>query len=250
MIKNEKKILAYLFSIFCLGAIWIIASKIISSELILPGPESVFFALVNLVKTKSFWNAFFYTFLRVIISFLITVIAGSFIGFLCGFSDFAKAFFEFPISVVRVTPVVAFILIALFWFKSGTVPVFVSVLMTLPIMCTAVMNGFEKTDKQLLAMAKVYNFSTKQIFKYIQLPAIIPFFLNGTVSTFGLTWKVVVAGEVLCLPKNAAGSMLQRSQIHLETSSVLAITIILILFSFLLEKLFSLLIQKKLRKDK
>ena len=202
----------------------------------------------TLLKTPAFYRAFAYTFARVLIAFAASVIIGTLLGILCGLSSVTKDFFELPLAIIRATPVVAFILIALFWFKSGTVPVFVSVLMTLPIMTTAVANGFYKSDTQLHCMAKIFCFTRRQAFRYIQLPSLIPFLLNGMVSSFGLTWKVVAAGEVLSLPKNAAGTMLARAQVHLETPTVIAITIILVGVSFILERLFMLVIKKLGRK--
>ena len=105
-------------------------------------------------------------------------------------------------------------------------------------MATAVANGFSKADEKLMGMANFFSLSRSQIFKYIQLPSLVPFFLNGMVSSFGLTWKVVAAGEVLSLPKAAAGTMLQKAQVHLETSTVIAVAIILVLVSFAIERLF------------
>lgn len=238
MINKTKTIAAYLLSIFVLLAAWFFLSKLINAELILPSPLEVFSSMGSLVKTKAFWQAFAHTFLRVIISFAITVVIGTALGIAAGFSKFLRDFFELPLAVIRATPVVAFILIALFWFKSGTVPVFVSVLMTLPIMTTAVANGFSKADEKLMGMAKVFCLTRSQIFKYIQFPSLVPFLLNGMVSSFGLTWKVVAAGEVLSLPKYAAGTMLQKAQVHLETSTVIAVAIILVLVSFVIERLF------------
>lgn len=242
--KKTRALTAYILSILFIFILWIVLSKLVNASLILPGPAAVFKAMGALLKTPAFYRAFGWTFGRVLLSFAITVVAGTLLGLLCGLSPFARDFFEFPLAVIRATPVVAFILIALFWFKSGTVPVFVSVLMTLPIMTTAVSNGFYKSEQKLLAMAKVFSFSKRQIFRYIQLPSLIPFLLNGMVSTFGLTWKVITAGEVLSLPKNAAGTMLQRAQIHLETPTVIAITIILVTVSFILERLFMLAVKK------
>ena len=214
MINKTKTIAAYILSVLVILAAWVFVSKLINAELILPSPLEVFSSMAGLVKTKAFWQAFTHTFLRVIISFAITVVLGTAIGIAAGFSKFLRDFFELPLAIIRATPVVAFILIALFWFKSGTVPVFV------------------------LGMAKVFCFSRRQIFKYIQFPSLVPFLLNGMVSSFGLTWKVVAAGEVLSLPKYAAGTMLQKAQIHLETSTVIAVAIILVLVSFVIERLF------------
>ena len=242
--KKIRTIAAYILSLVVIVAAWFIVARIINAELILPSPVKVFSSAVDLVKTQAFWRAFAQTCLRVVISFGITVLLGTIIGIVCGFSGFIRDFFELPLSIIRATPVVAFILIALFWFKSGTVPVFVCVLMTLPIMTTAVSNGFSKTDEKLLAMSKVFNFTRGQVFRYIQLPSLVPFFLNGMVSTFGLCWKVVAAGEVLSLPKLAAGTMLQKAQVHLETSTVLAVAIILVTVSFIIERLIMLAVKK------
>lgn len=244
MINKTKTIAAYILSVLVILAAWVFVSKLINAELILPSPFEVFSSMGSLVKTKAFWQAFAHTFLRVIISFAITVVLGTALGIAAGFSKFLRDFFELPLAIIRATPVVAFILIALFWFKSGTVPVFVSVLMTLPIMTTAVANGFSKADEKLMGMAKVFCLSKSQIFKYIQFPSLVPFLLNGMVSSFGLTWKVVAAGEVLSLPKYAAGTMLQKAQVHLETSTVIAVAIILVLVSFILEQLFMSVVKR------
>ena len=244
MVNKTKTIAAYLLSVLVLFAAWFFMSKLINAELILPAPKSVFSSVFILIKSPAFWKSFAHTFLRVIFSFLITVVLGTVLGLAAGFSAFLRDFFELPLAVIRATPVVAFILIALFWFKSGTVPVFVSVLMTLPIMATALVNGFSKSDEKLMGMAKTFSLTRTQIFKYIQLPSLIPFLLNGMLSSFGLTWKVVAAGEVLSLPKYAAGTMLQKAQVHLETSTVIAVAIILVLVSFVIEKLFMLLVKR------
>ena len=239
-----KTVIAYILSILFIFILWIVLSKLVNASLILPGPAAVFKAMGALLKSPAFYRAFAWTLGRVALSFALSVVIGSLLGLLCGLSSFARDFFEFPMAIIRATPVVAFILIALFWFKSGTVPVFVCVLMTLPIMTTAVANGLYKSDEKLMAMAKVFSLSKSQIFCHIQLPNLLPFFLNGMVSSFGLSWKVVAAGEVLSLPKNGAGSLLQKAQVHLETPQVMAITIILVAVSFLLERLFMLSVKK------
>ena len=75
-------------------------------------------------------------------------------------------------------------------------------------------------------------------FWYIRLPSAKKALDAGAESAFGICWKVVAAGEVLSLPRNAAGTMMQRSQVHLETAEVLAVTTILIITSLLTQKIF------------
>lgn len=245
-----KRFCAYIISVFVIIVVWILISKKINSSLIFPFPLEVIEKILKLIKDSFFWQSFFATIGRCFISFFISLFLGIIIGFICGESDFFNYFFEIPLSIIRATPVIAFILIVIFWFKSGTVPIFVSIMMTLPIIISAVKNGFSKADKKLLEMAKCFELSKKNIFLYIKLPQCIPFILNGASSSFGLTWKVVVAGEVLCLPEKAAGTLLQKYQVHLESGYIIAVTILLVLSSFLLEKLFAFFIKKYMSNKK
>lgn len=245
--KNSiiKKIIPVLLSVITFFLIWFLMAKKMNASLILPPPEDVFKQVLVLITSKAFWNNFLFTFLRTIFSFLISVFLGIIIGTFAGQNAFIKNFFSFPLSLIRSTPVIAVILIALYWFSSNLVPVFTACLMTLPIIVTAITTGILSADKKLLQMAKIYEYTKLQTFFYIKVPAAVPFFLNSLVSAFGLTWKVVVAGEVLSLPKKGAGTILQSNQVIFESTSVLAITFILVVVSFLLENLLKLLFKKK-----
>lgn len=243
-ITKYCKYLAYIFSVFFILVIWTILSNKVNSRLILPGPGSVFIEVVNIIKTIQFWKNFSVSFLRIISAYFITVVIGLFVGYLCGTYKFINYFFEIPLGILRTTPVIAVILIALFWFNSNFVPIFVCILMTLPIMITSVSKGFSSTieSEKLLEMSNIFHFSKIQIFLYVKLPYALNNIKSGLLSTFGLSWKVVVAGEVLCLPIYAIGSDLHKAQVHLETVSIMAETIILIFICFILEKIFEMLL--------
>lgn len=238
-----KSFFPAVLSILAIFLLWEIFARLINAPLILPLPREVFVTLLSLCRTAIFWKNIGATFLRVIISFAISVALGTFVGALCGSFRFAQKFFDVPLAVIRATPVVAFILLALFWFDSTTIPIFVSVLMALPVVVSGIATGFHAGQKQLYEMACVYAFTKRQQLMYITLPAVKPFFLNVCVASFGLSWKVVAAGEVLSLPKKGAGTLLQTAQVHLETRQVMAVTIMLVVLSFALEKLFAFFVK-------
>lgn len=232
-----KKILSYSLSIICIFLIWILAASVINSTLILPGPKTVLLSLLKIISTKKFWLAFLHTFLRVIIAFIISVLAGTLLGILCGTYEFARDFFEIPLSFMRTTPVIAIILVTMFWFNSKTVPVISALLMSLPIMTTSVTAGIIQSQDKYLLMSKSFRLSKKQVFLYIKLPFLKPHFISSMDSIFGLCWKVVAAGEVLSLPRYGIGTVMQTAQVHLETQTVMAVTIILVAVSCLLQKI-------------
>ena len=221
--------------------IWYALAAIIAAPLILPFPHSVLIRLCELSRTMLFWKAFTVTFMRVLIAFMISLIAGFFLGLIAADSKLFAAFLEFPLSLVRATPLIALILPALFWFSSDVVPVFVAVLMCLPIMITASQKGFEKNPENIEKLFKAISrgFTGFKAFRYIRLPAAMPAFLSGAESSFGLAWKVVAAGEVLSIPRNAAGTLMQQAQVHLETTDVLAITFTLIIICYVCKQLLS-----------
>ncbi len=241
---TKEKICKILSPFFFL-LVWYAVAAIIRAPLILPFPHSVLFRLFELACTSFFWRAFSFTFLRVIVSFIISFAAGFFLGLFAADCKAFKAFIEFPLALVRATPVIAFILPALFWFTSGIVPVVVTVVMCLPIVITAAEKGFEKNPENIekLFKANSRGICGLKAFLYIRLPAAKPALLSGAESSFGLSWKVVAAGEVLSIPKNAAGSMMQQAQVHLETCDVLAVTIALVLISALCQLGIRLLIE-------
>lgn len=234
--NKSKKVLIYFSSIVFLVLVWQFFSNYVNSSLILPKPILVLKSFIKLSKNIYFWQSFFLTFCRVFFAFIISVILGSFIGLISLRFAFFKIFFQIPLSIIRSTPIIAIILITLFWFNSSTIPIFVAVLTGIPIMTTCIISSENSKDEKLLQMSKIYNFTKFNTFKYILLPKIIPFFFNGLQSIFGLCWKVVVAAEVLSLPQKGFGSIMQKSQLHLETSDVICVTLFLIFVSFILEK--------------
>ena len=239
-----------IISPFFLLLVWYAVAALIAAPLILPFPHQVLIRFFEIAGSGFFWKAFSFTFLRVFLAFLISLTAGFFLGLLAADSKAFAAFIEFPLGLVRATPVIAVILPALFWFTSDIVPVFVAVLMCLPIVITASQKGFEGNSENLekLFKAKSRGFTGFKAFRYIRFPAALPAIAAGAESAFGLAWKVVAAGEVLSIPRHAAGSLMQQAQVHLESADVLAITGFLVLFSWLCQFAFSKISSKNHKK--
>lgn len=231
-------------SIILIAVVWEISAAAIASPIILPSFLEVLSKIAECSTTLFFWENVAGTFMRIIPAFLLTLVFGSFLGFCCGTSRTFDSLFAFPLSFIKSTPVVTFILIAIFIFRTSSVPVFASLLMTIPIMVTSVRSGFERSDSdnKKLQMAETYGFSKKQKIKFIILPKLRLFFLNGALSSFGMTWKVVAAAEVLSVPKKALGTLLQESQVHLETANLYAVSFMIVVLSFISELLLKKLV--------
>lgn len=244
IIITATKITAYLCSVLFLLILWQLLAIKINSVLVLPSPLQIFKKLPSVIKNPEFWKNFAATFGRVIISFIISMIMGIISGILTAYSTFFKNFFKIPLQIIRITPVVAIILIALFWLNSNILPVFVAVLMNLPVITTSIQKGLITSDSKNNFMAKIYRVNKIKRIINIDMENCLPFIVSSMETAFGLCWKVVVAGEVLCLPSQSIGKILSTEQINLETTKVLTVTILLITLSFITQKIFQGIIKK------
>ncbi len=234
-----KKKLLHCLSIFVILALWQTVAVLLNSQLIFPSVSATISKLFELLKNQAFYKALALSSARVFLGFLLAAVTGLFAGILCGRVNSLRIFMEFPLALIRSVPVVSFILLAIFVFSSSFVPVFCTFLMGFPIMTDAVCSAFSfnSEEKKLFFMADVFKLTKTQRLRYIFLPHFKPFFKSGILSVFGLSWKVTAASEVLSVPKNALGAILQNAQVHLETSTVLATTSVLVALSFFTEKI-------------
>lgn len=201
---------------------WQLLSSAIGSSLILPGPGEVIQKLGTFIVSSDFWNSVFGTLKRVLYSFILAVFAGSLTGVVSAIHPFVREFLTPILTTIRATPVLALILIAMFWLPSTGVPVFSAFLMAYPIIHTSAYAGIASISVELLEMASVFKVPRSVQFFRLRLPAARGHFLAGAKNALGLCWKVVVAGEVLSQPTFALGTGLQDARLSLETSGVLA----------------------------
>jgi NitT/TauT family transport system permease protein len=143
--------------------------------------------------------------------------------------------FEPFIVLIRSTPVISIIIIALIWFKSDYAPVFTGFLMCFPVVWSNVVQGIKNTDHHLIEMSKIYRVKPMQIIRTVYIPSAKPFIAAGLTSSLGLAWKVIAAAEVLSLPRYAIGSKLHDSKIYLESDRLIAWTLLIIIISYLFE---------------
>lgn len=202
--------------------VWQGATLLVGSSLILPGPLEVLRSLARLGYSPGFWMAVLGSFKRVILAFLLSMGIGALSGILAALSAKFKAFMAPFLTITRATPVLALILIAMFWLPSSGVPVFTAFLMAYPLMHTSVCMGMESVDPELLEMAAVFKVPRKNVLFKLKLPSAAPHFLSGATNALGLSWKVVVAGEVLSQPLRALGTGMQDARLSLDSASVLA----------------------------
>ena len=243
MRKLPKTVKFLLIAVLYL-CVWGGVSALVGKELLLPSPFATVERFVELLGNGQSWVYAALTLLRIMGGYLLGVAAGVLLAVLCARSPFAEALLTPLRSVIKATPVTSFILLALLWMNSGTVPLFISFLMVLPMVWASVLTGILQTDRQLLEMARVFRFGRFRTLLHVYVPSVLPGFLTACTTAMGFAWKSGVAAEILSQPKRSVGYMLYASKLQLETVDLFAWTLLVILLSMLLERLLITLLRR------
>jgi NitT/TauT family transport system permease protein len=242
--KLTKKILSAAAVCLLWLSVWQLGAMAIKQQILLPSPIETFTALINLAKTATFYKAVLLSLGRIVLGFSLGVIFGCLGAVLADKSKIFDAVTAPVLKIIKAVPVASFIILALVWFYSDTLPIFIAFLMVLPMIWSTVLSGLRSIDKKYLELAEIYRLSHIKTFFNIKLPFILPSFVSTTLTALGFAWKSGIAAEVLCRPDVSLGTMLQEAKIYISTPDVFALTAVVAILSLILEAVIKKLLRR------
>lgn len=243
--KKTNKILKKIFIALFWLLIWEIVYLIIDREIYLPSPISTFKIFLTLLSDSSTYYIIFVSSVRTFAGLIISILLGTTLGMLCGLNRAIDDFINPIVIIIRSTPIVSIIIIAIIWFSSTNVPVFVSILMCSPIIFANTKQGIQSADVDILEMLSVFKVKKYKMITKVYIHYVFPYLISAIISTIGIAWKATTAAEVLSIPKYSIGKYLFYSKTSLDPASLFAWTLIIILMSTLFEIIFRRYILKK-----
>ncbi|HUX12491.1 MAG TPA: ABC transporter permease subunit [Spirochaetia bacterium] len=241
--RRARGYLLFLVSVFLILLIWQVGAVLVRLAIILPTPYEVLRQLARIVSAPEFLRSVTATILRGAAGFAIAAGAGFVTGLAVGISRGVESFLKPLLTLIQATPVMSVILLALIWFQTGGVPVFVAFLMTFPVITLNVARGVHEVDGNLLEMARMYRLPFSVVLRRIYVPSVSPFVISAFSIALGLTWKVIIAAEVLSQPTFGIGTQLQEARVELETANVFAWTAVAVILAGLSDGVFYLILR-------
>lgn len=239
---KQKVISALKYTLRCLLIlalwllIWQLAHMAVGKSVLLPSPAETLNALFRLSGTGELWGAVGSSLMRIMTGYLLGMLTGCLLAVITSGSRLLRDFFRPLMVIMKTTPVASFIILAVVWLKSVNVPAFTVTLIVAPIFWSNVYTGIISVDRDLLEMARMYRFSRRALVTKLYIPSVMPYFHSAMTVGIGMAWKSGVAAEVICNPGNSIGSGLYESKIYLETDTMFAWTVTVIILSIILEK--------------
>ncbi len=223
-------------------SIWQLFTLIVDKDLLLVSPVTTMMRVTQLVQENIFWVSIATSLKRIMSGFLLAFAAAGILAFPAAKWPWLHDFLSPLFNVVKSIPVASFIILALVWVKSDYLSTFCSFMMVLPILYTNIHQGLLSVRTDLLEVGYVYGLSRWAIIKKIYIPSIIPYLISSCTVGLGLAWKSGVAAEVIGLPRFTIGMQLYNTKVSLETADLFAWTLVIVILSFFMEKIFLLII--------
>lgn len=205
------------------------------NNFLFPDVPATLKALTYLISTDGFYKAVVFSIVRVTAGLFL----GCFVGaILAAFCNRFKPFYLLVspiISVIKATPVASFIVVLWVMLSGDALSIFIGFLMVMPIIWQNLLDGYSAIDKNLIEVATVYGFSYQKRLKLLILPTLKRFFIPAAITATGLAWKAEIAAEIIAYTKNSIGQGINDAKYNMDTPTVFAWTLIIIVFSIVLE---------------
>ncbi len=159
--------------------VWHLAS-IPAGKLLLPSPLDVVPAFIDEVRTGQLLTATLSSLQVFVLGYALAIVTGVALGVVMGGMPRLGETLEIYVNALNATPRVAFIPFIILWFGLGInakiVVVWFQAVMPILINTYA---GVQNTDPDLLEAARSFGARRGQMFRYIMLPASLPYIVTG-----------------------------------------------------------------------
>lgn len=215
--------------------VWQAASVAVDARIILVGPVEVVARLLELALTGEFWASVGLSLGRIALGFSLATALGVAVAVIASRSEVVRELVSPVVAAVKAVPVASFVILVLLWVSSRQLSTIISFLMAFPIVYTNVLEGIRATDPRLLEMARVFGVGGLDLVRSVYLSEVLPYVRAALSLAVGLSWKAGIAAEVIGLPDLSIGEHLYDAKVYLDTPSLFAWTLAVVLISLLVE---------------
>lgn len=196
-----KKILKFTLPLFIIVG-WEIAALLINNEFIIPRLESVIRVLIipfaSIMGTGSLLENATASIERVALGFILAAAIAIPLGIAMGWFPWVNNFFDSTVQALRPIPPLAWVPLALAWFKIGITSIIFIIAMGafFPILLNTI-DGVKGIKKTWTESAVMLGAREQQVMTKVVLPGSAPTIWTGLRIGFGIAWMCLIAAEWL-----------------------------------------------------
>ena len=207
--------------------VWQVLAVLVNNEFILPSVDSVVAVLihptVNILGSGSLLENGMTSLVRVVLGFAIGVLVAVPLGILMGHLEIANDLFDSIIQILRPIPPIAWIPLALAWFKIGLASILFIIFIGafFPVLLNTI-DGVRRVSRTWIETAYIFGTSELQLIYKVIIPAAAPTIWTGLRVGFGIAWMSVVAAEMLPGTSSGLGYLIMYSYNYGQVQVIIA----------------------------
>jgi NitT/TauT family transport system permease protein len=193
-----------------------------------PSPLQTIQAFYDGFTQGHLWSAVIASLRRLLISFVISIVVGTTLGFLFARYRFLDQTFGFLVVALQTVPSIAWLPFAVIWFGlNDTAVIFITTIGATWTMSMASRTGIMNISPIHLRAAQMMGTGNGfRMFYQVMIPAAFPHLMTGIRVAWAFAWRALVAGELVARGVGL-GQMLQDSRDIGDTSTILCIVIVI-----------------------
>lgn len=148
------------------------------------------------------------------------------------------------LQVMKSAPVACVVVIVLI--ATGAKGAFITIVafVAVPPFYIATQEALSERPNETEKVLSTLGASKMQVFCCCTLPSMLPFYIAASKTTIALSWRAGITAELLCLPIGSIGAGVYASKITLDSSELLVWTIVVMVLSWVNEKIVVILLSR------
>lgn len=235
-----------LLLLICFIIVWYTASCF-TQPLFIPSPGAVWNSIIGLIETGQLQKGLLYSFLRITVASAISMLVAIPLSLLVyGIKPIQETVMP-VISFLRYIPVTAFSPLLILWFGIGEqMKLSFLFVATFVYLLPSILLCFNEVPQDLMDTGKTIGMTNWESIKEILLPASLPSICRTFLMMYGIGWTYCAVVEA-ANAKYGLGFIINVSSARGRTAVVFGAIIVIMVFSFVFDKLGNLLIRKIFR---
>ncbi|HEY4538121.1 MAG TPA: ABC transporter permease [Erysipelothrix sp.] len=215
--KDNHKLISVITWLVIIG-FWYISTNtnLISSQL-LPSPQKVFQAFINIVKNgynaTPFINHLGISFYRLFVAVILALITAIPLGLLSGYFPKFRAVIDSLVSFYRPLPPLAYYMLLILWLgideESKIMLLFLASFAPIYIACASAVG---RVDQSYILSAESMGATKRQVFQTIIVPATLPDIFIGIRTAVGVAYTTLVSAEMVAATSGLGWMVIDASR--------------------------------------
>ncbi len=187
----------YASSAIILFVLWYALSYQVTTDVV-PTPHQTVRVLFKSLDDGYIWSDLRVSFIRISVSFLVSLSVGVAAGFALGRIRWIEEIFGSWVTVAATIP--SLLVVVVVYLSVGLndrAAVLGAAFIVAPIVIYNIWQGMKTLDPELSEMARVFNVPRRTAFRWVFLPQTYPFVFASARQGLALTWKIMIFVELV-----------------------------------------------------